>query len=101
MSDLISRQQAIDAVEKSMYENPHENEIHRGMHDHEHRHFLTILMGLPSIQPERKTGRWIQLTCDSAEWWYCSECNEKVQMNPWMKYNYCPNCGADMRGEQE
>ena len=49
-SDLISRKAAIDAVEKSMYENPHENEIHRGMHDHEHRHFLTILMGLPSAQ---------------------------------------------------
>lgn len=49
--DLISRKAAIDAVEKSMYENPHENEIHRGMHDHEHRHFLTILMGLPSAQP--------------------------------------------------
>lgn len=49
--DLISRQAAIDAIEKSMYENPHENEIHRGMHDHEHRHFLTILMGLPSAQP--------------------------------------------------
>jgi hypothetical protein len=54
MNDLISRQQAIDAVEKSMYENPHENAIIRGMHDHEHRHFLTILMGLPSVQPERK-----------------------------------------------
>lgn len=50
-NDLISRKAAIDAVEKSMYENPHENEIHRGMHDHEHRHFLTILMGLPSARP--------------------------------------------------
>ena len=56
MGDLISRQQAIEAVEKSMYENPHENAIHRSMHDHEHRHFLTILMGLPSAQPEQ---RWI------------------------------------------
>ena len=51
-SDTISRQQAIEAVEKSMYENPHENAILRGMHDHEHRHFLTILMGLPSAQPD-------------------------------------------------
>ena len=50
--DCISRQMAIEAVEKSMYENPHENAILRGMHDHEHRHFLTILMGLPSAQPE-------------------------------------------------
>ena len=49
--DCISRQQAIEAVEKSMYENPHENAILRGMHDHEHKHFLVILMGLPSAQP--------------------------------------------------
>ena len=54
----------------------------------------------PIVSPECKTGRWIQLTCDSAEWWYCSECNGRVQMNPWAKYNYCPNCGADMRSEQ-
>ena len=53
---LIDADAAIKAVEKSMYENPHENTIHRSMHDHEHRHFLTILMGLPSIQPEQ---RWI------------------------------------------
>ena len=49
---LIDADAAIEAVEKSMYENPHENAIHRSMHDHEHRHFLTILMGLPSIQPD-------------------------------------------------
>lgn len=55
---------------------------------------------LPPIQSERKTGQWIQLTCDSAEWWYCSECNGRVQMNPWAKYNYCPNCGIRIkRGE--
>ena len=49
---LIDADAAIKAVEKSMYENPHENTIHRSMHDHEHRHFLTILMGLPPAQPE-------------------------------------------------
>ena len=54
----------------------------------------------PTIDSECKTGQWIQLTCDSAEWWYCSECNGRVQMNPWAKYNYCPNCGANMRSEQ-
>ena len=58
---LIDADAAIKAVEKSMYENPHENTIHRSMHDHEHRHFLTILMGLPSAQPE-----WAQ----TVERWY-------------------------------
>ena len=27
---------------------------------------------------------------------YCSECNEATVF----PYNYCPNCGADMRGEE-
>lgn len=43
---LIDADAAIEAVEKSMFENPHKNAIHRSMHDHEHRHFLTILRGL-------------------------------------------------------
>lgn len=51
---LIDVDAAIEAVEKSMFKNPHKDKIHRSMHDHEHRHFLTILMGLPSIQPEIK-----------------------------------------------
>ena len=102
--DCISRQQAIEAVEKSMYENPHENAILRGMHDHEHRHFLTILMGLPSVQPERKTGRWIAITSWNNTY-KCSVCGRllvnitdgknKVAKN----YPYC-HCGADMRGDK-
>ena len=97
MRDLISRQQAIEAVEKSMYENPHENAIIRGMHDHEHRHFLTILMGLPSAQPERPKGKWIhQVKFSRVE---CDQCG-KVFRNSFAPKNFCPNCGADMRGEQ-
>ena len=94
-SDTISRHVAIEAVEKSMSENPHENEIHRGMHDHEHRHFLTILMGLPPAQSERPKGEW---TKDGA----CQFCG----FQPWYErdihtLSFCPNCGADMRGEQD
>ena len=73
--DTISRQVAIDAVKKSMYENPHKNETHRSMHDHEHRHFLTILMGLPSAQSEQ---RWIpvkkKLPKRDEDYKSCMEC---------------------------
>ena len=46
---------------------------------------------LPSIPPKRIRGRW---TRDNA----CSECG----CQPWFSgdihnYNFCPNCGADMR----
>ena len=101
MADLIDRQMAIDALCKSEC----------GWNNAECRHKddtdfcvtcdnVKIIKFLPSIHSEHKTGQWIQLTCDSAEWWCCSECNGRVQMNPWAKYNYCPNCGADMRSEQ-
>ena len=50
-------------------------------------------------------GRWI----DEGQYadyhphhaWRCSECGEHVIEidTPW--YKYCPNCGADMRGEQD
>jgi len=29
---------------------------------------------------------------------YCSECNYELRVN---NTNFCPNCGADMRGEDE
>lgn len=40
---------------------------------------------------ERKRGEWI--IQDGAV--CCSECGE-----PNMEWNFCPNCGADMRGEK-
>lgn len=33
-------------------------------------------------------------------WWACSCCNWKVEYYQPL-YNYCPNCGADMREERE
>ena len=34
----------------------------------------------------------------------CSKCNDVYISDTWLcdgKWNYCPNCGADMRGEAE
>ena len=63
---------------------------------------------LPSAQPERKTG---QLKYESAyNWFRCNVCR-KIYPSEFMQYfdscqyqpgfNFCPNCGADMRGEQD
>lgn len=57
----------------------------------------TELMMLPSVQPERKTGRWIhQAKFGRVE---CDQCG-KVFRNTFAPKNFCPNCGADMRDEQ-
>ena len=59
MQDLISRQDAIDEVEKSRLLNHHKDGKEACAHEYEHRHFLKILRDLPSAQPEQ---RWIPVT---------------------------------------
>lgn len=49
-------------------------------------------------KPELKTGKWIRLTNDLAQ---CSECEDYIDNAISCGYNYCPNCGADMRGVQD
>lgn len=91
MDDVIYRQDAIDAVEESRRLNHHQDGKAASCHEYEHRHFIKILSELPSAEPERKKGVWIN-DC-------CSICGYGVE--PWNNTPYCPNCGADMRGEQE
>lgn len=58
---------------------------------------------IPSAQPERKRGEWISLDNDSRH--VCSVCRSKEYVPTCMGeptiWNYCPNCGAYMRGEQD
>ena len=49
MNDLISRQEAIDAVEESRRLNHHTDRKAACDHENEHRHFLNILNGLPPV----------------------------------------------------
>lgn len=51
-----------------------------------------IINKLPSA--DRPSGEWISNNDGS---WNCSECGLRVFI--YAKGNYCPNCGADMRGE--
>ena len=46
-----------------------------------------------SIEPERKTGKWIK----RALGWKCSNCNLCTNDRGADDFNFCPNCGADMR----
>lgn len=46
---------------------------------------------------ERKHGEWKDKREGvSYDWGTCSECDAHVPMS-WRWYNFCPNCGADMR----
>ena len=58
-----------------------------------------------TIEPERKTGRWIKLDIHAHLADHkCTACSQECYVPTCMgepMYNFCPNCGADMRGEQD
>ena len=64
---------------------------------------------LPTVQPERKTGRWIYGESEVGnDGYYCSECGnfvpwiyEESAMNFIREYKFCPNCGAKMEGGEQ
>ena len=91
MSDLISRADAIDAIE----ELPN---AYNGWSDaYDKACVIGALEEVPSAEP--KTGEWIQK--DMCADRFCSECNYAVWDSEAEEYNFCPNCGARMRGEEE
>ncbi len=86
MSDLISRQDAVEAIR----DLPN---CRNGYSDaYDKAQIIGVLEGLPSAQPERKKGKWLLF-----DGYSCSRCNYKPQTTGLPRY--CPNCGADMRGE--
>lgn len=64
---------------------------------------LRLIRVQPTIEPERKTGRWMWSSDEYGESWICSECMAEYSDFEGFKdeAKYCPNCGADMRGEQD
>lgn len=51
---------------------------------------------IKAAQPERKRGEWKDRGEDYMIRWICSECGRKETH----VYNFCPDCGADMRGDE-
>ena len=102
MSDLISREDAINALRKA--ENHAFNNFYRGLVK-AHK----IIANLPSAEPERKHGEWLPHPHER-EWDVCSVCGIGCKRREYemqfgqekfseYSYQYCPNCGA--RLEQE
>lgn len=52
---------------------------------------------LPPVTPTRKSGlHWIERFDNFDKWFECPYCHRDSEYT----YNYCPNCGADMRGTE-
>lgn len=97
MDDLISRQAAIDAVGKYLKKDGDVITIADVVD-------AAVAIGmLPSAEPERKTGRWIKVNGKTAiNCSACYHCSWSLSFEYTVKrFNYCPNCGADMRGGED
>lgn len=93
MSDLISRQAVIDKMAELQGRAATKTEL-KGISKAWKR-----IKKLPSVEPERKKGKWeiYVISMLDGEDCRCSECGKTGCVPYW---NYCPNCGADMRGEE-
>ena len=108
-SDLISRQAAIDALNKQIQQcrkalgslslsdvDKHAVEVKMASL----RAYRGMLENLPPAQPEPQEGHWIRTDCGLDVECKCSKCGYRDFVAPrdeyWFKRNYCPNCGAKM-----
>lgn len=91
--DVIYRQAAIDAEKELCLHYTPTKSV-----KHPHIDFVVEeLERLPSVRLERKKGRWSKPFNMGTYNYQCSEC-EKLSR---AMYDFCPNCGADMRGESD
>lgn len=90
MSDLIDRKVAFEVLTDYYH---HKTEV-------QHDALKEALSRVPSAEPERKKGKWIDgMPYVNSHWKVCSECHETAP-NSAGGYNFCPHCGADMRGDR-
>ena len=90
--DCISRKAAIDAVLRA----------EALVRAYGYRYAADAVRELPAVQPERKTGKWIDaVVAGELPVIVCDQCNTFFPLQFGASHNFCPNCGADMRGESD
>ena len=106
VGDTIYRRAAIDAVNIAYTITEVVN--NRPVNDYERELYFRIqgeLSKLPPAQPQRKTGKWVELSHGILFHVYkCDQCGNTIDMNGVNAgrgdANYCPSCGVRMAGEK-
>ena len=91
MTDLISRADAIELLTKIIFDEPPYLDSETLCRIYAEEQINT----LPSA--DRPHGEWNRHELFENPWYTCSVCNYHGRND----FNFCPNCGADMRGEDE
>lgn len=112
-ADLISRQAAILALAEQIMESAlMDNPTTASTDIDRYRPIAELsLRDVPSAQPERKQGKWIERNPQNSDKCRLIECDQcgfshivgfNVPYEHWIENrNFCERCGADMRGEQD
>lgn len=97
--DCVSREQVWFMITGGKYPNEdYEQFIDR---------LVKELENLPPVTPTHQVGKWILIDKEKNKW-QCSHCKELGKDNWWKlnsgtpednKMDYCPHCGAEMKGE--
>ena len=104
MSDLISRQAAIEALADMHCKSDEDGYVWIIRSDAWAR-----IDALPSVTPKQKRGKWNAYyhgINETPSFTYsCNQCGYSAPYGLYggkysqKEWNFCPNCGADMRGE--
>ena len=93
-NDCISRQDAIDAICLNVVRMEQDNKLVLTMVEAK-QWAADVLQDLPSVKTERKKGKWMHGICNVCGYNWGKDA-PIASVPP-----FCPNCGADMRGEKE
>jgi len=100
MDELISRQAAISLPVKPREDRYFQTQSLDDAYDYGWRSLQRCIEKLPSAQPERKKGKWIDHTDEGyIECPFCgsaTNCDGDIS-----ELHYCFSCGADMREEEQ
>ena len=108
-NDLISRQAAISAIQKVYADTTGRDDkkiVWRNVGLINALHItnaLHIIQDLPAAETEQKKGKWNKYyRTHTRDTFHCGECGSCfVLLQGAENMNFCPNCGADMRGEKD
>lgn len=106
IADMLSDLPTIEVVDDAISLKDIETTLHEWLADKKMAAFATKVLRLeaPRCIPQPKEGEWInkQEKYQMAE---CSNCKKVTMHEMWgdklVYYDYCPNCGAKMKGADD